>query len=100
MKLKTGKIRNPKELLRVLKEIKYLVSTNDLQFISGGSESWDFHNEIIVEGQWPDFFSNRYYDKSEEVYYVLSCDTYHGNSKIRREGSQGSWITRLLDLFK
>jgi hypothetical protein len=100
MKLKPGKIRNPNELFRVLKEVKYLVSNNDIQFVPSGSESWDFHNEVIMEGQWPDFFSNRYYDKNEQASYVLSCNTYHGNCMIRKEGSKKGWITRILDLFK
>ena len=95
MKIEPRKIRNPNELLQVLKEIKFLVSNNDIQFIKSGSESWDFHNEEIVGGQWPDFFSNKYFDKSEQANYVLSCDTYHGNCKIRKEGGDESWISRL-----
>lgn len=85
MKLKPSKIRNPKELYSVLKKIKYLVSTYEIHFVQGNKDSWDFHNEIISEGQWPDFFINKYFDENQKVHFVLSCDTYHGNCYLKKK---------------
>lgn len=100
MKMKPGRIRNPNELIKVLNEIKYLVSNNEIQFVPNETESWDFHNEIIIEGQWPDFFTNRYYDRTKETNYILSCDTYHGNCKIRKETNGENLKSRFFGLFK
>ena len=98
--MKPGNIRNPNELVKVLKEIKYSVSSNEIQFVPNGTESWDFHNGIIIEGQWPDFFKNRYYNRIDETNYILFCDTYHGNCKIKKEVNGKNLISRFFGLFK
>ncbi|BDC99471.1 hypothetical protein [Persicobacter psychrovividus] len=99
LKIKPGKIRDPKELLQVLKKIKYLVLNGEVQFVPYGSEYWDFHQEMIIEGQWPDFFSNSYYDKRDQAVYNLICNTYQGNCRIKKEGGKENWIARLFGLF-
>ena len=93
--LKKLKISNPEELIKTLREIQFLVSNGDLNFIDTGGESWDFHGENIFTGCWPDYFSNKYFDKNQNAHFLLTCDTYHGNCRIKKIRESTSWIKRV-----
>ena len=95
MPLKKRNISGPEELKNTLKEIQFLVSNGEVNFIDTGAESWDFHGENIFTGCWPDFFSNRYFDKTQNAHFSLTCDTYHGNCRINKIGESTRWIWRV-----